>query len=289
MNLFARLQDRFLQSFSILALFGAALIIQGCAHPRPVNQNAFMTLREAGYSYAHEGKYAEAYAIAVLLEDANPHDPKVPALKSAALKKDPDLRALESRKWLGGNHAMRPEKFPTPVLSTIALYPFNVIGDILDLVSMEIGVGMGLGVKAKATEVAALGIQAEAGEALIGWRQGAPTAYKISENSIDLLALEFREGLYPADRLYDGAKISFATDGLKQPGNPPYDFSTDYYGVGAHVMAGLLAVNVEFHPVQLIDAVAGLLFLDPMNDNWGMNERIRLTEEELEAARNLYR
>lgn len=278
-----------MRSLSILALFGTTLIVQGCAHPRPVNQNAFLTLREAGYAYAHEGKYAEAYAIAVLLEDVNHHDPKVPALKSAALKKDHDLRALESRKWLGGNHALRPEKFPRPVVSTILLYPFNVIGDLFDLASFEIGVGAGVGVKAKVTEVAALGVQAEAGEALIGWRGGRPTAYQMAENYVDLGALEFREGLYPADRAYKGAKISFATDGLKQPGNPPYDFATDYYGVGAHIMAGLLAANIEFHPVQLVDAVAGLLFMDPMNDNWLINERIELTEEELDAARNLYR
>jgi hypothetical protein len=272
----------------MLGVLIIGLALQGCAQQRPVNQNAFLALREAGYAYAHDGKHAEAYAIAVLLEDANQHDPKVPALKSAALKKDPDLRGLESRKWLGGNHSMRPEKFPTPVLSTILLYPFNILNDIVDLASIEIGAGVGLGVKAKATEIAALGIQAEAGEALIGWRGGAPTAYHTAENSIDLLALEFREGLYPTDRMYHGAKIASAQDGLKVPGSPPYDFATDYYGVGAHVMAGLVVVNVEFHPVQLLDAVAGLLFFDPMNDNFAVNETIRLSDEDLEHARNLY-
>lgn len=288
MSFTARFQAVSLRSLSLLALLGAGMVIQGCAHPRPVNQNAFLTLREAGYEYAHEGKYAEAYAIAVLLEDANAHDPKVPALKSAALKKDPDLRGLESRNWLGGNHTLWPEKYPTPVISAILLYPFNLINDVVDVVSFDFGVGIGLGVKAKATEIAAVGIQAEMGEALIGWRQGAPTAYQISENSIDLLAIDFREGLYPVDRMYDGSKMSFSTDGLKQPGNPPYDFSTDYYGIGAHVMAGLVAANVEFHPVQLLDVVAGLFFFDPMNDNWGLNEKIQLSEEELEAARNLF-
>ncbi len=277
-----------LRPFSMLAVLAAGLILLGCAQQRPVNQNAFLALREAGYAYAHEGKYAEAYAIAVLLEDANQHDPKVPALKSAALKKDPDLRGLESRQWLGGNHSMRPEKYPTPVLSAILLYPLNLLGDIADLASFEIGAGIGLGFKAKVTEVVALGLQAETGEALVGWRGGRPTAYQTAENSIDLLTLEFREGIYPSDRMYGGAKIASAQDGLKQPGSPPYDFATDYYGIGGHVMAGLVAVNVEFHPVQLLDAVAGLLFFDPMNDNYGVNEKIRLSDEDLENARNLY-
>lgn len=272
----------------LLPLLAAAIVLQGCSHAQRLNHNAFLTLREAGYTRAHNEQWDEAYAIAVLLEAVGSGDPKVDALKSAALKKKPSLDAIESRSWLGGNHAMRSEKWPAPVLAAIALYPINVLNDLIDVASVEIGLGIGLGAKVKATEVVALGMQAEMGEALVGWRKGKPTAYTSLDNSLDLLAIDFRNGVYPADRTYGGARIPFSTDGLKSPGSTPYDFSTDYYGVGAHVMAGLVAANAEVHLIEVFDAVMGLLFIDPLNDNWIVNVPIRLSEAEKQAARDLW-
>jgi hypothetical protein len=223
-----------------------------------------------------------------LLQEVKSGDAKVDALKEAALKRKPALNSLESRKWRGGNLALRTEKWPAPVLSAIGLYPVNLINDIIDVASVEVGLGIGIGAKVKATEVAALGIQAEMGEAVVGWRKGKPTAYSSLDNYLDLLAIDFRSGVYPADRLYGGARIPFSTDGLKAPGNVPYDFSTDYYGVGAHVMAGLVAANVEVHLMEIFDAILGVLFIDPLNDNWIVNEPARLSEEEKQAARDLW-
>lgn len=276
------------RSMSLLALLAGAVIIQGCAHPRVVNNAAFLELREAAYTHAHDGEWAQAYAIALLLEKADTGDPKIPVLKDACLKKSPAVRDLESRDWLGGNMALRIEKFPTPVITALLMYPINLLGDLSDLVSFEVGPGIGIGAKAKISEPVSLGAQAELGEALIGWRNGRLTAHTALENSVDLLNLEFRNGLYPADRLYGGAKIPYVADGMKIPEETPYDFSTDWYGVGAHVMAGVVAVNVEFHPVQLVDLVTGLLFIDPLNDNYLVNSPIRLSDSEKDAARRLF-
>lgn len=277
-----------LQVLSVATALLALLALQGCARPKSVNQEAFLALREAGYTRAHAGEWAEAYAIALLLEQADASDPKVPALKDACLKKSVAVRDLEDRRWLGGNHALRTETWPSPILAAILLYPVNVVADIVDLASFEIGVGVGLGARVKATEPLALGLQAEMGEALIGWKNGRLSARTGADNAIDLLGLEFRNGYYAADRQYGGARVPFITDGLKQPGAPPYALSTDYYGIGGHVMAGLLALHLEFHPVQLVDAVAGLLFIDPMNDGYIVNRPIRLSPEEKDAARRLF-
>lgn len=288
MKISPRFDSLSIRTLQLLGLLAAGFAFQGCSHPKAVNHNAFLTLREAGYARAHNEEWDEAYAIAALLEEVRSGDPKVEALKSAALKKKPSLEAIESRSWLGGNHAMRTEKWPAPVVAAILLYPINILGDLADLASFEIGPGIGLGIKAKATEIASLGIQVEQGEALVGWRNGGLTAYTTVDNSLDLLALNFRNGVYPGDRTYKRARVPYATDGLKAPGEPPYAHGTDYYGVGGHVMAGLVAVNAEFHPVQLLDAVAGLLFIDPLNDNWVVNRKIRLSDEEREAVRELW-
>lgn len=287
MNTPRNISLRWPRPLTVIAALFVMTVLQGCSRPKTVNQEAFLELREAGYTHAHAGEWAEAYAIALLLEEVDSSDPKIPALKEACHRKSIAVRDLDNRKWLGGNHALRTEVWPTPVLIAVAMYPVNVVADILDLISIEVGVGAGLGAKVKITEPLALGLQAEHGEALVGWRSGRFSARTGADNAIDLLGLEFRNGYYAADPMYGGAHVPFVADGLKQPGAPPYDFTTDYYGIGGHVMAGIIAVNVEFHPFQLVDAIGSLLFLDPMNDSYLLTRPILLPASERAAAQQL--
>jgi hypothetical protein len=267
----------------------ALILIQGCARNRVVDQSAYQTLSEAAHARAEAGEWRETYAITLLLEETRRDDKEMAALQDASLRMDPSVRALKHRRWLGGNHPLRTETTPTPVLTAILLYPVNVIADLADLVTLEVGYGIGLGAKAKVTELGALGLQASQGETMLGWAGGRPSLRSGSDSFVDILGLNFRAGSYPADRAFGNVLIPYATDGIKQPNEPPYQRSTDYYGIGGRVQAAIVGVNVEFHPVQLIDAVAGLLFIDPLNDGLVVTEPVRLNQQEREAASKLFR
>jgi hypothetical protein len=282
---FSTLGSKFLP---LLGFLLASALIQGCAHERRVDQSAYRILSDAAHERADAGEWREAYAITLLLEETRRRDHKIAAIKDASVRMDPSLRALRHRRWLGGNHPLRTERKPTPIFSAILLYPVNLVADLADLVTLEIGVGIGLGAKVKATEIVSLGAQASQGEAMVGWAGGRPSVRTGSDSFLDILGLNFRAGTYPLDRTFGKVNLPYATDGIKQPNEPPYQRSTDYYGIGGKIQAGIVGVNVELHPMQLFDAVAGLLFIDPLNDAYVVNEPIRLNERELDAAARLF-
>jgi hypothetical protein len=272
----------------VLALFLTLGLIQGCARELRIDQAAYRTLDQAAHDRAEAGEWREAYAIVLLLDETRRDNPKLDALKDAAVRMDPRVRHLKHRRWLGGNLPLRTERSPTPIFSAILLYPVNLLADLGDLVTVELGAGIGLGAKVKVTEIAAVGVQASQGEALIGWAGGRPSVRTGSDSFVDILGLNFRAGEYPLDRTFGNVKVPYATDGIKQPNEPPYQVSTDYYGIGARVQAAIVSVNVEFHPIELIDAVAGIFFIDPLNDGFAVTESIQLNDSELEAAGRLF-
>jgi hypothetical protein len=56
--------------------------------------------------------------------------------------------------------------------------------------------------------------------------------------------------------------------GMLFPSDPPFeDGEMDYWAIGAHAGLLVVAVEADVHPVEILDAVLGFLFIDIMGDD----------------------
>ncbi|GAJ07128.1 unnamed protein product, partial [marine sediment metagenome] len=66
----------------------------------------------------------------------------------------------------------------------------------------------------------------------------------------------------------------FGIVGLSTPLRSVYQEHRDYWGIGFRVIALLAGAEVEFHPVELADAVFGFVFLDFLQDDIGRTRTV---------------
>jgi hypothetical protein len=58
-----------------------------------------------------------------------------------------------------------------------------------------------------------------------------------------------------------------SSKGIHRPSAPLYQQFRDYWALGANATAGIVGVEVDFHPLQLADFFAGVVGLDFLNDD----------------------
>jgi hypothetical protein len=146
-------------------------------------------------------------------------------------KADPDPAKAEAKKH--------------PVL----MYIPNRIFDVLDLARARVRVGPGFTVQARATQAldVVLGAHATVFAGIPGPR-GRP-----------------RINLPIGVETFAGAEISVAGDSTEEGWSKPY------YGpmeVGAGFQAAIIGLDVGIDPLEIFDLVAGILFFDPLGDDY---------------------
>ena len=138
---------------------------------------------------------------------------------------------------------VEPEKHP------VLMYIPNRIFDVLDLARLRVRVGPGLTVQARVTEAldVALGAHAAVFAGVPGPR-GRP-----------------RVNLPVGFETFAGAEVTAVGDTTEEGWSKPY------YGpleCGAGFQAGIIGLDVGIDPLEIFDFAAGLIFLDPLGDDY---------------------
>jgi hypothetical protein len=80
---------------------------------------------------------------------------------------------------------------------------------------------------------------------------------------------------------------SFSAAGLQRPSGYIYQHERDYWGIGGKVIALVVGAEAELHPLELADALAGLLFIDFLRDDVGHTRGLDLSGADEEAMNSL--
>ena len=223
------------------------------------------------------------------LTAAEPQNAEVQKLLAKDLEASPESGMLLTKGWLGCNLSDRICKRDFPVLGSIVCYPFNRVLDLVDLITVETGPCLGVGANASVTEIIGVGAQVSLGETAFGLNRRHLTMRATIDEFINVPFLASRYLLEA--RGYTGGAYSVDTGilGLKRPSLPIYQTARDYWAAGAHVEVIIWSLNVEVHPVEAWDFLAGLIFFDPLHDDLGVTRGIHIKEHEKDAIKNLLR
>jgi hypothetical protein len=195
-----------------------------------------------------------------------------------------DRSILEPR-LLGINYVPWPLR-RSPVL-WIVLYPVNRVLSILDIISFHVGLEGGAYADAHVTH--AMQVAAGAGGGMqLGWWQRRDLA--VGSGNVAGLALgPFSVEGEGYSRFGTGGirSSSFSVVGLSRPSDLAYQRYRDYWGVGVRAVVLIVGAEVEFHPVELADAITGFFFIDFLRHDLGHTRGLDIATNEREAMEDL--
>lgn len=186
---------------------------------------------------------------------------------------------------LGKNLCRRPKS--KGIGWRIALYPVNRVLDMLDVVSFHAGLEGGVLADVHVTHA----LQAEAGASggmQVGWWQGRNLA--LGSGNVAGFALgPFNcegEG-FTRVGTRGAATRSYSLVTMSRPTGFAYQRYRDYWAIGGRVTAGVAGAGVELHPVELVDALCGFLFIDFLRDDLGHTRGMNLNSADIAAIEDL--
>jgi hypothetical protein len=260
---------RLIAPFLVLAVLCACAPLRS---PQEVSDRLSQALISAK-RYAELGQQAEAIQLVHAVEKVDPEYPGLAEVR-ASLTGGEDLSA---KPLLGSNKSMRP-KAERSVAARVALYLPDRILDLLDVVSFEAHFGPGAFADVHATRglQAAAGLRSVAGLGLHEHRSlGLQTK---AEAGVNALAVG---GLATAGATVGTSGVQTGSDGIlgfHSPTDELYQEYRDYWAVGASVTTVLVGAEVDFHPVQVVDFLAGLLTIDFLNDDFATTRGLQMSD-----------
>lgn len=268
-----------------VAVLGA-LLLAACASPRPpdqVDELLRQSLRAAEAHYEFD-RLPEA---AVLLEAILAVDADYPGARE--LESDLGFEALEGleRSLLGMNRRIRPPVTRPGWCRALLWLPDRLL-DLLDVVTFGVHLGPGAFADAHVTRGFQFlgGFHSTGGLGLHDYRSlGLKTQ---AEAGLTVVAF--------GSHAYGGALVGTtgthaATDasaGLHRPMAPLYQGFRDYWALGVNATAAIVGVDVDFHPLQLADFVAGFAAVDFLNDDLAHTRGLELDAVESELIAELW-
>jgi len=186
---------------------------------------------------------------------------------------------------LGKNLCRHPKRKSNRLRLT--LYPVNRILDLLDVVSFHAGLEGGVLADVHATHA----VQAQAGASggvQVGWWQGRNLA--VGSGNVAGFALgpfncEVERCMRVGTRGAETQSYFLVTMG--RPTDLVYQRYRDYWGIGGRVTAFIAGAGLELHPVELVDALCGFLFIDFLNDDLGHTRKLKLNSADIAAMEDL--
>jgi hypothetical protein len=165
---------------------------------------------------------------------------------------------------LGASNLVKAE-----AMDTILLYIPNRIVDFADVVSGTLGFGPAFGVEAQATQWLALGGDVGPTAQMVKGinRQYGFTKQSGWNASFLMVSSGQRER---TDSIGSVKDYYYYSAGVPWPDKVPYDFyngAKDFWAVGAQFKA-LIDVEIYLHPVEIVDAVLGIFFIDIKGDDF---------------------
>ncbi len=243
--------------------------------PESMNAQAKDLLNEANL-LLKEGKQEEAAKLMRLLQGLHPNDPQ---LKSLLAGISPErLEAVTPSPWLGFNKATRA-KVEASTLTKVLLYLPDRILDFIDQVTVYVSAGVQLGAGVWVTR--AVQVVAFTGSTVgLGYGQKKMLGGRV-ETSNELVIGPVGAAYIAGARAGTGGIDSTAgAIFLHKPSHKLYQEYRDYWGVGAKAGFVILGFEVEYHPVEIFDFLAGLILYDPLNDDLATTRRLRYSDKQ---------
>jgi hypothetical protein len=184
-----------------------------------------------------------------------------------------------SSTWQGVNRAARRPRPASGWRRALLWLPDRLL-DLCDLVSFDLGLGVGLGADVHATRSLQLG--ASAGASLgVGWHPQRSLGVRL-HNGRELAAGPWGRGFLTGfDRGTGNARAGGAVfDGLAHtPQSLLAQEWRDHWAVGARAQL-LVSAELDLHPIQLWDLLAGVVGFDPSGDDLATSTEAELTLQE---------
>ena len=124
------------------------------------------------------------------------------------------------------------------VLRKVVFYPVNIVADTLDVAKASVGIGLGLAAQARATDLTRVGAMA-----------------------YDSIRVGLNGRKFPAwheMNIEAGLSLLYLSVG---------DAEHSHTEVGASAHALLVGVNASTDPLEIIDLLGTIFFMDPLEDN----------------------
>jgi hypothetical protein len=269
-------------------ILSCVLSAWGCATFNPVEyKRAFEDIKVHADKHSENEEYPQALILYRSLLDAEPANDGINTKVKELLKAEPGLSRLLSKKMLGSNLTDRIPNKQMGLAGKIFLYVPNRIFDIMDILTLQVGLSFGAGAGFKATEFVSAGAQISGGEAVIGLDRRHISTRATIEDFVEIFPVEARAFL--ESKAYSGGAYSmrYTNAGTKNPGNFIFQRARDFWAVSASAEALFLAARCEFHTVELWDFFAGWAMFDPLNDDMGTTKKIKLSAQERNAILRL--
>ena len=272
-----------------LAWLGSLLVglASGCSTPHPPTAVKAMVegATEAAEVHLEAGNPVEASELtrAVLRVDPD----FAPAL-GIQNELPPDLDAIYRNRSLGSNLARRVD-VDRSTAAKVLLYPVDRFLDLCDIVSIDLHVGGGAFLNyhfTRAVQIGA-GLRAVTG---IGWHERRSLGSK-SQAESGIVFLPFGAEV-TAVTLAGTSGVYSAADsitGLHRASSPVYQEYRDYWAVGVGVTIAFLGYDIDFHPVQMADFLAGWTTFDFLNDDFARTRGLNLSRTERRWMSDLYK
>lgn len=266
-----------------LVLAAALLTCASCAADRS-QRRPYLITENLDYAAKHlaAGEKEEAAQLYQVVTLADPFNETARAGLAGIGEYD---RCILEPTLLGKNYVCRP--LADSQTLWLVLYPINRILDIFDIVSFHVGLEGGAYADAHVTH--ALQAAAGAGGGMqLGWWQKRELA--VGSGHVTGLALgPFSVEGEGATRVGTGGagSDSFSVVGMSRPTDLAYQRYRDYWGIGVRAVAGVVGAEIEFHPVELADAISGFFFVDILRDDIGRTKSLNLARHERDAMEDL--
>ena len=259
------------------------LILASCSSGR-AQRRPYLVLENLDYAAQHaaRGEKEEAAQLYQVVLLADPSNEKARAGLAELGTHDVSIMQPTA---LGKNRVNRVTRESRSLW--FVMYPVNRVLDFLDVVSFHVGLEGGVCAEAHATRAIQAGLGASGGMQVGWWQKRELAVGSAHQTGLALGPFSLEgEGCTRAGTL--GARNSnYSVVGFNRPSDLVYQRHRDYWGIGGRATALLVGAEVEFHPVELADAIAGIFFIDFLRDDIGRTRSLELKRNELDAMEDL--
>jgi hypothetical protein len=266
--------EQAMKSHSIFAVAGllVCVALTGCAtsySPRHIEycmQQSMISAQEL----VDAGKTNEARLLVNAMDEINPGYAGLQDLKTkCTVEKTSKVAAT-----LLGENKRRRAKADRSIPAKILLYLPDRVLDLCDIVSFDVNFGGGVYANLHMTRAvqAGGGFRSVGG---IGWHDDRSLGAE-SQKEAGLNAVAFGTQAYSATRVGTSGiqETSEGMAGFHRPSDLLYQEYRDYWAVGAAVTVAFVGVDIDLHPIQVVDFLTGIVGIDIANDDFARTKSI---------------
>lgn len=239
---------------------------------------------EEGEALIDEGKMEEGVKMIQMVQTFHPNDPKL----NAVLDKVPSeiLEGLSESSMLGFNKKKLRAPHKASVAEKVLWYFPDRIKDFFDMFTLEVNVGPQIGVGAWVTR-AGQAVVYTGSTAGIGFYQKSGPGGR-AESSFDIAAGPVGGTVVAGAKggIFGPGGTTASVVALHKPSEELYQNYRDYWGIGGKLGLIVVGFEAEYHPVEIVDFLAGFVLIDVLNDDMATTRRMKYNRIQKELVKS---